>query len=327
MTMLVTGASGFVGSAIVRQLLAAGHQVRVCLRPASPRDNLAGLDVEYVIGDLTDAASLKTATLGCTSLFHAAADYRLWAPKPASMYAANVAGTRHLMQAALDAGVKRIVYTSSVATLGLLADGRPADESTPSSLADMIGHYKRSKYMAEAEVQNMIAADGLPAVIVNPSTPVGPRDIKPTPTGQMVFDAARGRMPAYVDTGLNIVHVDDVAAGHLLALEKGMIGERYILGGDNLTLREILYHIAVLSGRKPPRLRLPHHLVLPLAWIAQGLARLSTSVQPIMTVDGVRMAKKRMYYTSAKAEKKLGYAHRPAIDALSEAVLWFRNHG
>jgi len=240
MKTLVTGASGFVGSAIVRQLLDADHSVRVLLRPNSPKDNIAGLDVETSIGDLTDTSSLKQAANGCTALFHAAADYRLWAPHPQSMYATNVDGTHNIMQAALDAGIERIVYTSSVATLGLNQDGTPAGEEAASSLDHMIGHYKRSKFMAEAIVKDMVAVEGLPAVIVNPSTPVGPRDIKPTPTGKMILDAARGRMPAYVDTGLNIVHVDDVATGHLLALDRGTIGERYILGGENMSLKDIL---------------------------------------------------------------------------------------
>jgi len=327
MKTLVTGASGFVGSAIVRQLLDADISVRVLLRPDSPRDNIAGLNVEIAIGDLTDTTSLKQACSGCSALFHAAADYRLWAPHPEAMYAANVNGTRNIMQTALDAGVERIVYTSSVATLGIHPDGTSADEETPSSLDGMIGHYKRSKFMAEELVRELIAKKGLPAVIVNPSTPVGPRDIKPTPTGKMILDAARGRMPAYVDTGLNIVHVDDVATGHMLALEKGVIGERYILGGQNMSLRDILSEVASIAGRNPPRICLPHNVVLPFAWMAQSLARILRSAQPIMTVDGVRMAKKRMFYSSARAEHDLGYKHRPAMNALQDAVDWFRAHG
>ncbi len=328
MKTLVTGASGFVGSAIVRQLLDADHSVRVLLRPNSPKDNIAGLDVETSIGDLTDTSSLKQAANGCTALFHAAADYRLWAPHPQSMYATNVDGTRNIMQAALDAGIERIVYTSSVATLGLNQDGTPAGEEAASSLDHMIGHYKRSKFMAEAIVKDMVAVEGLPAVIVNPSTPVGPRDIKPTPTGKMILDAARGRMPAYVDTGLNIVHVDDVATGHLLALDRGTIGERYILGGENMSLKDILSRVAAITNRKPPRICLPHNAVLPLAWIAQSLARIFPGTgQPMMTVDGVRMAKKHMFYSSVRAEQELGYMHRPAIEALRDAVVWFRKHG
>jgi len=327
MKTLVTGASGFVGSAIVRQLLDAGHEVRVLLRTHSPRDNIEGLDVEVVTGDLTDAATLKQAVTGCSALFHAAADYRLWAPHPQTMYAANVDGTRNIMRAALNTGVARIIYTSSVATLGVHPDGTPADEETPSSLDSMIGHYKRSKFMAEAVVRDMVKKEGLPAVIVNPSTPIGPRDIKPTPTGKMILDAARGRMPAYVDTGLNVVHVDDVATGHLLALEKGVIGERYILGGENLSLKDILSQVATIAKRTPPRIRLLHNAVLPFAWIVQEFARLTGVGQPIMTVDGVRMAKKRMFYSSAKAERDLGYTHRAAFDALRDAVAWFRGHG
>lgn len=326
MTTLVTGASGFVGSAIVRQLLDADFSVRALLRPNSPKDNIAGLDVETVIGDLTNISSLKQAADGCSTLFHAAADYRIWAPHPQAMYTANVDGTRNMMRAALDVGVQRIVYTSSVATLGIRQDSTSANEETPSCLDNMIGHYKRSKFMAEKVVHDLVEQENLPAVIVNPSTPVGPRDIKPTPTGKMILNAARERMPAYVDTGLNIVHVDDVATGHLLALDKGMIGERYILGGDNMSLKEILSQVATITNHQPPHIRLPHHVVLPLAWIAQGLARISGATQPIMTVDGVRMAKKHMFYSSAKAERELGYTHRPATEALRDAIAWFRSY-
>ncbi len=329
MKTIVTGASGFVGSAIVRCLLGAGRRVRVLLRSGSPRDNIEGLDVEIVIGDLTDTATLKQAVAGCSSLFHVAADYRLWVPDPRPMYAINVDGTRNIMRAALDAGVQRIVYTSSVATLGIHPDGTPADENTLTSLDDMIGHYKRSKFMAEMIVCKLVEQEALPAIITHPSTPVGPRDIKPTPTGKMILDAARGRMPAYVDTGLNIVHVDDVATGHLLALEKGVSGEHYILGGENMSLKNILSQVAAIVGRRPPRIRLPHNAVLPMAWVAQGIARLSGSgaAQPIMTVDGVRMARKHMFYSSAKAGRELGYTHRAAHEALRDAVEWFRVHG
>jgi len=235
-----------------------------------------------------------------------------------------VDGTTNLMAAAAEAGVGRIVYTSSVATLGLNSDGTPADEQTPVGLQDMIGHYKRSKYLAEEAVQRLVREQGLPAVIVNPSTPVGPRDIRPTPTGQMIRDAAAGRMPAYVDTGLNIVHVDDVATGHWLAFEHGRVGERYILGGENLTLQAILTEISRLSGQPPPRVRLPHGLILPVAYLAESWARLRGSDDPLVTVDGVRLARKRMFFTSAKAEQELGYRPGPAASALRDAVAWFR---
>ncbi len=323
MRILVTGATGFVGSAVARRLLARGHRVRALVRASSDLGNLEGLDMERVRGDLTDPPSLQAALAGCDALFHVAADYRLWTPDPKLLYAANVEGTRHLMEAALAQGVERIVYTSSVATLGLHADGTPADEDTPVSIHDMIGHYKRSKYLAERVVRELVATRGLPAVIVNPSTPVGPRDIKPTPTGRMVRDAALGRMPAYVDTGLNIVHVDDVAEGHCLALERGRTGERYILGGENLSLREILTIISSLTGRRPPRIRLPHELVLPLGYVAQTWARLRGGPEPRLTADGVRMARKKMYFSSAKARRELGYVSRPAREALADAVAWF----
>ncbi len=327
MTSLVTGATGFVGSAVARALLDSGETLRLLVRPESDRRNVEGLRAEMVEGDLRDRASLERACHGCQALFHVAADYRLWVPEPDEIYAANVDGTRALMEAAGAAGVTRIVYTSSVATLGLNRDGSPADEATPVALADMIGHYKRSKFLAEAEVRRLVAEAGLPAVVVNPSMPVGPRDIKPTPTGRMILEAARGRMPAFVDTGLNVVHVADVAAGHVLAFERGALGERYILGGENLALREILGVIARRCGRPPPRLRLPHGLVLPLAYAAEAWARLRRSGEPFATVDGLRMAKKRMYFSSAKAEAELGYQSRPAEAALADAVDWFREAG
>jgi dihydroflavonol-4-reductase len=327
MTSLVTGATGFVGSAVVRALLDAGEVPRVLVRAGSDRRNLEGLGVELAEGDLRDSVSLARACRGCQALFHVAADYRLWVPEPDEIYAANVAGTRALMEAAGAAGVARIVYTSSVATLGLKRDGSPADEATPVALADMIGHYKRSKFLAEAAVREMVSGAGLPAVIVNPSTPVGPRDIKPTPTGRTIVAAARGRIPAFVDTGLNVVHVDDVAAGHLLAFERGQIGERYILGGENMALAEILTVIARLCGRPAPRLRLAHGLVLPLAHAAEAWARLTGGGEPFVTVDGLRMAKKRMYFSSARAEHELDYRSRPAEAALADAVAWFREAG
>ena len=327
MTILVTGATGFVGAAVVRHLLAAGKAVRVLTRRNNDRRNIEGLAVEVAEGDLTDRPSLEAALSGCEALYHVAADYRIWVPDPDSIYRVNVEGTRHLMLAALEAGVGRIVYTSSVATLGINKDGTPADEATPVGLGDMVGHYKRSKYLAEAEVQRLIEEKALPAVIVNPSTPVGPRDIKPTPTGRMIADAAAGRMPAYVDTGLNIVHVDDVAAGHLLAFERGKVGQRYILGGENLSLKDILTEIARITGRRPPSLSLPHDLIMPVAYVAEFVARLTGGSDPMVTVDGVRMARKKMFFTSAKAERELGYRFRPADAALADAVAWFGGKG
>jgi dihydroflavonol-4-reductase len=323
---LVTGASGFVGAAVVRALVAAGRPVRVMVRPTSDRRNLAGLDVEVATGDLSRPDSLWPAVEGCATLFHVAADYRLWVPDPDGMTRVNVEGTRALMAAAMAAGVRRIIHTSSVATLGLLGDGRPSDEATPCDLADMIGPYKRSKFLAEQAVKEMIAAHGLPAVIVNPSTPVGPGDVKPTPTGRMIVEAASGRMPAYVDTGLNIVHVDDVAAGHLLAEAHGVIGERYVLGGDDMGLGAILAAVARLVGRRPPTVKLPRAPLFPLAIGAELVARV-TGREPFVTVDGLRMAAKKMFFSSAKAEAALGYRHRPAGDALADAVAWFRANG
>ena len=323
---LVTGASGFVGSAVVRRLLAAGRRVRVLLRPSSDRANVAGLDLDIRLGSLEDPASMQAALEGCGALFHVAADYRLWVRDPAAMHRANVDGTRALMEAALAVQVDRIVYTSSVATLGLTSDGTPADESTPSALTDMVGPYKSSKFLAEEAVKALVREKHLPAVIVNPSTPIGPRDVKPTPTGRLIVEAAAGRMPAFVDTGLNLVHVDDVADGHLLAEARGTIGERYILGGDNLALGEILRRIAKIVGRRPPRLRLPITPLWPLAMVAEGVGRI-TGREPFITLDGLRMARKKMFFSSEKARRALGYAPRPADAALADAVQWFRAQG
>jgi dihydroflavonol-4-reductase len=327
MTTLITGASGFVGSAVLRRLLAAGASLRALVRPESDRRNLAGLPVEVVTGDLTDRPSLDRALSGCSGLFHVAAVYRLWVPRPEEIYEANVTGTRNIMLAAGNAGVTRIVYTSSVATLGLTPDGSPADEETPVSLADMIGHYKRSKFLAEVEVKRLVVEQGLPVVIVNPSTPVGPRDIKPTPTGRMIVDAVAGRMPAYVDTGLNLVHVDDVAIGHLLAFEHGTIGERYVLGAQNMTLKEILTKIAAITGRRPPRICLPHSLVWPIACASEAWARLCGGGEPRVTLTGVRLARKRMFFSCEKARHHLGFNPRPVEEGLRDAVIWFQQHG
>jgi dihydroflavonol-4-reductase len=322
---LVTGATGFVGSAVVRALLARGHPVRVLARPNSDRRNLAGLAVEIAEGAMEDPRSLARAVAGCRYLYHVAADYRIWVPDPAPMFRANVDGTRDLLTAALESGAERVVYTSSVATLGLVAGGS-ADEETPSRLDDMIGPYKRSKFAAEEVARGLARERGLPVVIVNPSTPVGPGDIKPTPTGRLIVEAARGQMPAFVDTGLNIVHVDDVAEGHIAAAENGRIGERYILGGENLSLAEILAGVAQAVGRRPPWLRVPHSVLFPVAIGAEVAARV-TGRDPFVTLDGVRMSRKKMYFSSEKASRELGYTPRPAREAIADAVSWFGANG
>ena len=323
--VLVSGANGFVGSAVVRALVHRGYEVRALVGTASETASLVGLQVEIVPGDLRDPPSLERALHGCEGLFHVAADYRLWVPDPHPLYAANVRGTHAILLAARRGGVRRVVHTSSVATLGLNADGAPADEDTPAHLADMIGAYKRSKYLSEA-LARRCAHTGSEIVIVNPAAPVGPRDRKPTPTGRTILDAARGRMPAYVDTGLCIVHVDDVAEGHVLAFERGRAGRRYVLGGENLSLREILATIAELTGRNAPWLRLPHAAVLPLALAAEAWARVSGRT-PMITVDGVKLARHHMYFSSQRAEAELGYHARPAQEALADAIQWFRDNG
>ena len=325
MKTLITGASGFVGSAVLRQLIKDGHEVRALVRHGSDRRNLEGVPAELFEGDLADPDSLRSAAAGCNALFHVAADYRLWIPDPDAMYRINVEGTVKLLQHAFDSGVERAVYTSSVAALGLRDDGEPADEETPVIREKIIGHYKRSKYLAEQAVLNMVREQQFPIIIVNPSTPVGPRDIKPTPTGRIILDTLNGKMPAYVDTGLNIVHVDDVALGHMLALKHGSEGERYILGGENMTLKAILTEICAIAGLEPPRLKLPHNVIMPVAWIAERISAI-TGREPIATVDSIRMAKKNMFYTSAKAQEKLGYRPRPAQQGIADAIEWFRDN-
>jgi len=326
-TVLLTGATGFVGAAVLRRLVAAGEAVRVLARPGSDRRNLDGIECRVAEGDLTDPASLRRAVAGCSGLMHVAADYRLWVPDPRVLYRTNVEGTRDLLRAAAEAGVSRIVYTSSVATLGINADGTPANESTPVALADMIGDYKRSKFLAEAEVRRLIEEESVPAVIVNPSAPIGPRDVKPTPTGRLIVEAATGRIPAFVDTGLNVVHVDDVAEGHMLAYTRGAIGRRYVLGAEDMALRDILVHVATMVGRRPPRVRLPRLPLYPVAFAAEAIARIRGRGEPLVTVDGLRMSRKLMYFSSDRAKRELGYSPRPAAAAIRDAVAWFGEHG
>jgi dihydroflavonol-4-reductase len=325
MRALVTGATGFVGSAVARALTRAGWQVRALARAGSDQRNLRPLTVEIATGDLLDEASIREALRDCDALFHVAADYRLGAAHAPGLYRTNVEGTRNALDAAQRMKIGRVVYTSSVAAVGLPVDGSPGNEDTAVALSDMIGHYKRSKFLAEQLVRERAGA-GAPVIIVNPSTPIGPGDLKPTPTGRMVLDAALGRMPAYVDTGLNIVHVDDVAAGHLRALERGRIGERYILGGEDMTLREILVHISAVVGRRPPAVRLPHAVLLPLALAMEGWARL-TGAEARATVESVRMARKHMYYSSDKAVRELGYSWRAPTAAFQDAIAWYREQG
>ena len=324
--ILVTGSSGFVGSAVARQLLAEGASVRLIVRTTSPRGNVEGLDAEIVTGDLRDRAAVAKAMQGVRAVFHVAADYRIWAPRAEEIVENNLDMTRCVMEAALAAEVPRIIYTSSVATLQVYTDGRSGDEAKGLTPETAIGAYKRSKVVAERLVEQMIAGQGLPAVIVNPSTPIGPRDIKPTPTGRMVLDAAAGRLPAYVDTGLNLVHVDDVAAGHLAAYRLGKIGEKYILGGENVELREMLEDIASLVGRKAPKIRLPRKALFPVAYVSELVAGM-TGREPMATLDALRMAKYHMFFSSEKAKRELGYEARPYREALREAIDWFRGAG
>lgn len=324
--VLVTGASGFVGGAVLRALGGRGLDLRVLARPSSPRRNFEGQDCQVVLGDMTDAGSLERAMDGVDHLFHVAADYRLWAPDPSEIIRANVAGTEAVMRAALAAGVKRIVYTSSVATLRAGDADTVVDETAPLGEGEAIGAYKQSKVAAERVVERLVAEAGLPAVIVNPSTPIGPGDVRPTPTGQMVVEAATGRIPAFVDTGLNLVHVDDVAAGHLKAHAHGRVGERYILGGQDASLREFLAEIARLTGRKAPTIALPRAPLYPLAYAAEAVARV-TGKEPLLTRDALKMASHHMFFTSAKAERELGYRARPYVEALQDALAWFGDAG
>jgi dihydroflavonol-4-reductase len=321
---LVTGASGFVGAAIANAARGAGYRVRVLVRPSSPRTNIEPTD-EVFIGDICDRASLVPALRGVRYLAHAAADYRLWSPTPEDIVRTNVEGTRTIMDEALRAGVERIVYTSSVATLEL-RDDMPADETRSLPEGRAIGAYKKSKVLAERVVEDMVQHRRLPAVIVNPAAPIGPRDVKPTPTGRIIVECASGRMPGFVRTGLNLVHVDDVAAGHLAALRRGAIGERYILGGENVLLATMLADIAAIVGRRPPTLSFPIAALYPVALAAEAWARL-TGQEPFATRDGLRMARHYMFFNDAKARRELGYTSRPYREGLADAIAWFRQAG
>jgi len=327
MKTLITGATGFVGAAVSRELLKKGHKVKALVRQSSVLDNLKNLDVEIVQGDLKDKDSLKRCLKDCKYLFHVAADYRLWVPKPKEIYENNVTGTENLMEEALSLGIEKIVYTSSVAVLGKPIEGDVANEKTPVNVDQMIGHYKKSKYLAEEKVKELYKTKKLPVVIVNPAAPVGPRDIKPTPTGKMILDAAMKKIPAYLDTGLNIVHVDDVAKGHLQAFNKGIFGERYILGGENMTFKEILEMISVLCGHNPPKIQLPKKPLYPIGYIFEIFARLFNLKNPMLTVDMIRMAEKKMFFSSEKAKKELNYKYKSAKNALKDAIQWFIDNG
>ncbi len=323
--ILVTGVSGFVGAAVARAFAADGWRVRGLARPTSPATNLEGFPGEIARGDMLDQGSIERALEGCTALAHVAADYRLWAPDPEEIVRHNREGTRAVMEAALAAGIKRVVYTSSVATIAPL-EGGVAGEDRPLTEQTAIGAYKRSKVVAERLVEQMVAERGLPAVIVNPSTPIGPRDVKPTPTGRILVEAAMGKIPAFVDTGLNLVHVDDVARGHALALEKGVPGRRYILGGEDVSLQEMLAEVARLVGRKPPTIRLPRQPLMPLAVVSEAWGRL-TGREPMLTRDALRMAKYRMFFSSDRAKAELGYYARPWREAVADALGWFGHEG
>ncbi len=326
MKALLTGATGFIGAAIARALIAAGTDVRVLVRPISDLRNLRGLDVEQAHGDLRDPESLRRALTGCPQLYHVAAHYALWARDPVIFYDINVTGTRMLLEAARDIGTERIVYTSTIGAIGLPPNGGVGTEETAVSLSQMAGHYKRSKYLAEQEVLSLARA-GLPVVIVNPSAPVGAGDVKPTPTGQMIVDFMKGRMWAYIETGMNVIDVDDVAVGHLRAMERGRIGERYILGHQNLTLREIFGILSRLTGIPAPRLKLPWQAILPLAYANRWFADYISHQPPRIPLEGVRMAKYHMHYDCSKAVRELGLPQTSADVALEKAVRWFREHG
>jgi dihydroflavonol-4-reductase len=325
MKALVTGATGFVGSHVARWLADQGAELRLLVRPTSLTANLEGIQGERVTGDLREPESLRKAMAGCEAVFHVAADYRLWAPEPHEMYRSNVEGTRNIIALAQQTGVRRVIYTSSVATMGFTSNGHLADESSPVRLGDMIGHYKRSKFQAE-QIALEAGRSGADVVVVNPTTPVGERDIKPTPTGRIIVDFLKRKFPAYVDTGLNLVDVTEVARGHAAAWEKGRSGERYILGGENLTLKQILDKLAAMTGLPSPKVRLPYAVAMATGILDTTVTGLLLRREPRVTVDAVRMGRKKMFVSSAKAERELGWKIVPVEEALGRAVKWFRNH-
>lgn len=326
MKALVTGATGFVGASVARELLRAGHEVRLIVRPEADRRQVRDLSVEICHGDLRDLDSLRRATAGCAQVYHVAALYKLWVRYQREIYECNVTGTDNVLMAARDSGVEKVIYTSSVATLGVAGDGTLGNEDTPVSLADMVGHYKRSKFLAE-QVALRYVREGLPVVIVNPSTPVGIGDLKPTPTGKLIVDFLNGKMPGYVDTGLNLVDVEDVARGHLLAADNGQVGEKYILGHENLTLQQIFGLLAELTGRRAPQFKVPYALALGVAYVDAALARLVPGREPFAPPVGVKLSRKRMFFDSSKAVRVLGLPQTPVREALRKAVQWFRENG
>ena len=326
MRIFVTGATGFVGAHVARHLAGQGAQLRLLVRATSNLANLEGLDAETTVGDLRDPETLRTPIRGCDAVMHVAADYRLWVRDPDAMYAANVDGTRELLRMAREEGVRRSVYTSSVATMGFKADGTIVNEATPVSLEDMIGHYKRSKYLAEQAALGA-AQQGQEVMVLNPTTPIGARDVKPTPTGRIVVDFLNRKFPAYMDTGLNLVDVREVARAHGAALEKGRPGERYILGGENLTLKQILDKMAAITGLASPTMRVPNAVAMGFAFFDELVTGRMLGREPRATVEEVRMGKKKMFASSTKAERELGFQVLPVEDALRSAIDWFRAHG